>query len=96
MGLTPTVFLSPEDAAQRASFSRKVIYRAIEEGELRAYRCRGRLRIAEPDFETWMRAVPVTPRDSGAADAAIIERSRRSSPRSSFRSILAASDRNSQ
>lgn len=91
MAVKPTVFLSPDDAAQRASFSRKVIYRAIEEGELRAYRCRGRLRIAEPDFEGWMRAVPVIPR-GWSADVAAPERSRQGAAQSSFRSILAASD----
>lgn len=92
MAVRPTVYLSPENAARRASFSRKVIYRAVEEGELRAYRCRGRLRIAEPDFEAWMRAVPVTPRGIWSADTVMSEGSRDGSPQSSFRSILAASD----
>jgi excisionase family DNA binding protein len=56
----PVAFLSPDECAQRAMLSRKVIYRAIEGGELLAFRVRARLRIPEEEFSRWMTADPVS------------------------------------
>lgn len=40
--------------------SRKAIYRAIESGELLAFRVRARLRVPEEEFRRWMTADPVS------------------------------------
>jgi excisionase family DNA binding protein len=49
-------FLSPEEIAQRTGFKRRAIYRAIQRGELRAYRLCDRLRVEEGDYEAWLEA----------------------------------------
>jgi excisionase family DNA binding protein len=78
-------FLSPDDCARRSMLSRKAIYRAIEGGELGAFRVRGRLRIPEEEFRRWMTADPVRGVPQGAA---VPEPSRRPAPEDSFRSVL--------
>ncbi len=55
------VFRTPEQVAQRTGLSRKAIYRAIERGELTAYRLCGRLRIHPNDEQTWIENHRVTP-----------------------------------
>jgi excisionase family DNA binding protein len=49
---------SPEEVAQIVGLHRQVVYRAIREGELRAYKVRGRLRIEAAEFEAWFRREP--------------------------------------
>jgi excisionase family DNA binding protein len=51
---TDDPFRTPEQIAQRTGLSRKAIYRAIERGELPAYRLCGRLRIHPDDEHTWI------------------------------------------
>ena len=46
--------LSPEDVAASCGLSRKAVYRAIERGELRAFRLCSRLRICAEDLEAWL------------------------------------------
>jgi excisionase family DNA binding protein len=46
----PATFLSTDECARRAMLSRKAIYRAIENGELLAFRVRARLRVPEDEF----------------------------------------------
>jgi excisionase family DNA binding protein len=53
--------ISPEEAAQRASLSRRAIYRAIQRGELTASLLCSRLRIREDDFDAWVEANRLTP-----------------------------------
>lgn len=54
-------FRTPEQVAQRTELSRKAIYRAIERGELTAYRLCGRLRITPSDEQAWIENNRVTP-----------------------------------
>ncbi|MBA3263070.1 MAG: excisionase family DNA-binding protein [Thermoleophilaceae bacterium] len=78
-------FLSTDECARRAMLSRKAIYRAIESGELLAFRVRGRLRVPAEEFSRWMTADPVSnvppepPRRSTA---------HRPAPGGTFRSVL--------
>jgi excisionase family DNA binding protein len=65
--------------------SRKAIYRAIETGELLAFRVRARLRVPEEEFRRWMTADPVSSAPSGPRQG---EPTRRPAPAGSFRSVL--------
>lgn len=47
-------FCSPQQLASRLSLDRKTVYRAIERGDLRAYRFGRALRIAPHDVEDWL------------------------------------------
>jgi excisionase family DNA binding protein len=58
---TAAEFRTPEQIARRTGLSRKAIYRAIERGELAAYRLCGRLRIATTDEQTWIDQNRVSP-----------------------------------
>jgi excisionase family DNA binding protein len=86
----PTTFLSTDECARRAMLSRKAIYRAIESGELLAFRVRARLRVPEEEFSRWMTADPVL----GALSRPRQGRSsRRPAPTGSFRSVLRTVER---
>jgi excisionase family DNA binding protein len=65
--------------------SRKAIYRAIESGELLAFRVRARLRVPEEEFGRWMTADPVSRAPSGPRQG---RSSRVPAPAGSFRSVL--------
>ncbi len=54
-------FRTPEQVAKRTGLSRKAIYRAIERGELTAFRLCGRLRIHPDDEHNWIENNRVTP-----------------------------------
>ncbi len=54
------VFRTPDQVARHTGLSRKAIYRAIERGDLRAYRLCGRLRIKPDDEQAWLEANRVT------------------------------------
>lgn len=54
--------LSPADVAERTGLSRSVIYRAIENGDLPAYKLCDRLRVDVDDFEAWKSAHRVEPK----------------------------------
>jgi excisionase family DNA binding protein len=81
----PATFLSTDECARRAMLSRKAIYRAIESGELLAFRVRARLRVPEAEFSRWMTADPVSRTPSGPAHGIS---ARRPTPPGSFRSVL--------
>jgi excisionase family DNA binding protein len=51
-----TALLTVDQVASHCGLSRRAIYRAIERGELLAYKPCGRLRIAPEDFEAWIRS----------------------------------------
>lgn len=59
--------LSPEDVANQCGLSRKAVYRAIERGELAAFRLCSRLRIRPEDVESWLKANSVAPARVGSA-----------------------------
>jgi excisionase family DNA binding protein len=54
--------LSPSEAAQQTGFSRTLIYREIERGQLRAYKVGGRLRITPEALAEWKGNHSVVPR----------------------------------
>ena len=81
----PATFLSADECARRAMLSRKAIYRAIESGELLAFRVRARLRVPEEEFSRWMTADPVS---SAPSERPHGMSARRPAPAGSFRSVL--------
>ncbi len=81
----PATFLSADECARRAMLSRKAIYRAIESGELLAFRVRARLRVPEEEFSRWMTADPVSSAASGPRQSVS---TRRPVTAGSFRSVL--------
>jgi excisionase family DNA binding protein len=83
--LAPATFLSTDECARRAMLSRKAIYRAIESGELLAFRVRARLRVPEEEFGRWMTADPVSHAPSGPRQR---RSSREPAQAGSFRSVL--------
>jgi len=58
---TPIRRLSPKQVADLAGVSVRAVYRAIEDGQLDAYRVRSRLRVREDDCEAWLDSDPVRP-----------------------------------
>lgn len=48
--------LSPEEVAALCGLSRKAVYRAIERGELHAFRLCSRLRVRPEHVESWLAA----------------------------------------
>jgi excisionase family DNA binding protein len=86
----PATFLSADECARRAMLSRKAIYRAIDSGELLAFRVRARLRVPEEAFNHWMTADPVSSAPSGPPEGIS---PRRPAPASSFRSVLRSVER---
>ncbi len=54
--------LSPAQVAELTGLSRAAIYRAVEEGELRASKLRGRIRVEEAELAAWKERARVTPR----------------------------------
>jgi excisionase family DNA binding protein len=81
----PATFLSADGCARRAMLSRTAIYRAIQSGELLAFRVRARLRVPEDEFSRWMTADPVSRTPSGPVHGIS---ARRPAPAGSFRSVL--------
>jgi excisionase family DNA binding protein len=86
----PATFLSADECARRAMLSRKAIYRAIESGELLAFRVRARLRVPEEEFGRWMTADPVSSTPSGPSHGIS---ARRPAPASSFHAVLRTVER---
>jgi excisionase family DNA binding protein len=86
----PRTFLSADECARRAMLSRKAIYRAIESGELLAFRVRARLRVPEEEFSRWMTADPISSTPTGRSQSIS---TRRPAPASSFRSVLRTVER---
>lgn len=62
-----TPLLSPEEVAQQCGLSRKSVYRAIERGELAAFRLCSRLRVRPEDVEAWLATNVVAPADNRAS-----------------------------
>lgn len=53
--------LSPAEVSAEIGLSRSAVYRAIEDGDLVAYRVRGRLRIEPAELTAFKRRQRVTP-----------------------------------
>jgi excisionase family DNA binding protein len=54
--------LSPKEVAAAMGLSRSAVYRLIEDGELRAYRVRGRLRVEPAEVRALKERNRVSPR----------------------------------
>lgn len=48
------MMLSPQQVAGQTGLNYRTVLRAIEAGELRAAKLRGRLRISEQDMQAWI------------------------------------------
>ena len=59
--LTEQDFIGVETAAKIVDLHTKVIRRAIDDGELTAYKLRSRIRIRRTDFDAWIEANRVQP-----------------------------------
>ena len=59
--------LSPAEVSAEMGLSRSAVYRAIEEGDLVAYRVRGRLRVEPAELAAFKRRERVKPRRPPAA-----------------------------
>ncbi len=56
-----SVLLSPEQVATACGLSRRAVYRAIDRGELTAFRLCSRLRIRPEDVEAWVQGNQIAP-----------------------------------
>jgi excisionase family DNA binding protein len=68
--------LTVQEVARRVGLTQCAIYRAIQRGELVAYKPGGRLRIREADFEHWLESTRVpapAPRVARPAPVASLE-----------------------
>jgi len=63
-------FLTVEEVAARSGYSEKTVYRAIDNGRLRASKPASRWRIDPEDYWRWMRSEPV--RVVGAGQGSLI------------------------
>jgi excisionase family DNA binding protein len=79
--------LTPAEVGDLVGLKRDAIYRAIDAGELKAVRLRGRLRTREEWVEAWLQASVVRP-VSRPASSGKPERSRRRVPSDSVRAQL--------
>ena len=86
-----TTFRTPEQVARRTGLSRKAIYRAIERGELTAYRLCGRLRIHPDDEHAWIEHNRVKPVVSDVPD--LDRNPRPAAPTHSLRRLLEANEK---
>jgi excisionase family DNA binding protein len=59
--------LTVQEAADRVRLTQWAIYRAIQRGELTAYKPGGRLRIREADLEGWLESTRVRAKGQSAA-----------------------------
>lgn len=59
--------LTPKEVAELTGLSYRSVLRAIEAGDLKAYRLRGRLRVEHEDYEAWLADNAVRPAQAGAA-----------------------------
>jgi excisionase family DNA binding protein len=59
--VSPDEFLTPRQVADTVGLHPAVVRRAIDAGELRAYKLRSRLRIRRSDFERWVERSIVRP-----------------------------------
>ncbi len=62
MNLPDRTLLTVSDVAETTGLSPNAVYRAIWDGELRASKLRGRLRIQPADFDAWIDSNLVTTR----------------------------------
>jgi excisionase family DNA binding protein len=81
--------LSPAEIAALTGLSRSAIYRAIERGDLVAYKLADRLRVDVEDFEAWKRAGKVEPKATSPGPLIEPPAARSSAPLS-FREQLSA------
>ena len=85
--------LTIQEAAERVRLTQWAIYRAIQRGELIAYKPGGRLRIREADLESWLESTRVqakarsTPRRAPSPPPGVIGAAAR--PRASADSLRA-------
>ena len=61
--------LSPLEVARELGLSRSAVYRLIEDGELVAYKVRGRLRVEHSDLEALRERCRVAPRGRSSGTA---------------------------
>jgi excisionase family DNA binding protein len=86
--------LTLDQAAERLQLSSWTVRRAVESGELRAYKPRGRIRIAESDLMNWLDSTALEPSDVPSGREHLPRRRR--APADSFRARVRASSSDEQ
>ena len=69
---TAAIVLTVQEAASVVKLTQWAIYRAIQRGDLVAYKPGGRLRINEKDLDAWLEATRVTPAASSPQPARMV------------------------
>jgi excisionase family DNA binding protein len=69
---TAAIVLTVQEAASVVKLTQWAIYRAIQRGDLVAYKPGGRLRINEKDLDAWLEATRVTPAPSSPQPARMV------------------------
>lgn len=82
--------LSPAEVSAEMGLSRSAVYRAIEDGDLVAYRVRGRLRVEPAELAAFKKRKRVKPRRPQPAAYEPLEVGHASRTPSSFSTRLAA------
>jgi excisionase family DNA binding protein len=80
--------LSVRDVAELAGLSEMAIYRAIHDGELKAAKLRGKLRIRPQDFERWIDESSVEPTGTREPIAALTRAKSAAAGGSGLRDLL--------
>lgn len=81
--------LTPQQVADREQLSYHAVLRAIDRGDLRAYKRASRLRIDRADYEAWRTAEPAGGERPQRASSAPRRSPRRSSQRGSVDRLVA-------
>lgn len=71
MTAPPVADLSPAEVAAEMGISRSAVYRAIEDGDLVAYKVRSRLRVERAELDAFKARQRVTPRVRQAYEPAL-------------------------
>ena len=67
-GFSPRKLLTVAEVARETGLSMNAVYRAISNGELRASKLRGRLRVQSSDVDAWVDGARVPARATGRDD----------------------------
>ena len=81
-------YLTVEQLAEIAQLSEKTVRRAINRGELPAFRCGTRVRIREDDARAWIEAEPVRAEPRSAPRPPRLSAGHRRTKQGSYRDLM--------